>query len=289
VSEPYRRTQRGMLIYVAALLPLTFATFAIAQAIPFAAWLTGILGVLIAISFGSLTVIVDDDAVRLRFGIGIGRRTIPLSAIRSAKVVDASAISGIGIRWLGDGWLYNVAFGSVVELALDDGKRMQIGAPDPKALLAAIESRQSLPEKLRSNVVEASSTNWIPGVMIATFVVGFVGVMLFRDTRPVRVGVDHGMLTVDGGSYSDRVLLSEIRSATLEEQLPPIERRTNGFAFNGHLRGHFDVSTLGGNGMLFVERGHPPYLVLKTANSFVVLNFANPDVTRRLAEQLRKS
>src|SRR5689334_2802448 len=118
MSETYRTTQRGTAVLLAALFPLALVTVIVAMNVPIAAWLTGVLGVLIAASFGSMSVSVDDDAVRIAFGIGIGRRTIPLSSIRGAKVVNASMINGLGIRWLGDGWLYNVAFGAVVELAL---------------------------------------------------------------------------------------------------------------------------------------------------------------------------
>src|SRR5688500_17243371 len=50
-------------------------------------------------------------------------------------------------------------------------------------------------------------------------------------------------------------------------RLPPIELRTNGFAVGGTLRGNFRLTGLG-TGQLFVNRGDPPFVVIKRARGF---------------------
>src|SRR5580765_8313337 len=52
----------------------------------------------ILLLFATLTVIVDDTAVQVRFGIGLIRRQVPLSQIRSFSVVRNPWSYGWGIR-----------------------------------------------------------------------------------------------------------------------------------------------------------------------------------------------
>lgn len=61
--------------------------------------------------FHSLTVTVNRDEVRLRFGIGLIR----------------------------NGWLYNVSGFDAVELSIANGKVCRIGTDEPRRLLKAIE------------------------------------------------------------------------------------------------------------------------------------------------------
>ena len=91
------------------------------------------------VMMSALTVTIDAGAVRLRFGGGMWRKTIPLQRVTGAEAVQNSFANGWGIRYLGRGcWLYNIAGLDAVEVHLDTGKRIRIGTREPEKLAEAI-------------------------------------------------------------------------------------------------------------------------------------------------------
>ena len=72
---------------------------------------------------------------------------------------------------------------------------------------------------------------------------------------------------------------------SLQPDLPRIRLRTNGYALGRTLRGHFKADRIG-EGMLFVEVGHPPYLFVRTRESYLLLNFLDPGRTRAIHAEL---
>jgi hypothetical protein len=93
---------------------------------------------LIGLLFMSLTVIVDPSFVKLSFGVGLIRRTIPMARIESALPVRNSWWYGLGIRLTPHGWMWNIQGLNAVELTYTDGGRFRIGTPDPEGLSSAI-------------------------------------------------------------------------------------------------------------------------------------------------------
>ena len=146
VETPYRHTQRGRATMLACGLgavailatlaatprpvhPGVIATVAFAVAVMlFCAW-----------AFSTLTVEVADDGLSWFFGPGVLRRRIPLVDIASATPTRTALWQGIGIHWIGVGWLYNVALGDAIEVVTVAGKRVRIGTDEPVALSNAIE------------------------------------------------------------------------------------------------------------------------------------------------------
>ncbi len=143
MAEPpsYVHTQPGTLVRwtFAAALAATAAT-ALGRE-----WLPVVIGIALLICaalslFHALSVEVDRAGVRLRFGIGLIRKSIPLSSIRSAREVRNRWWYGWGIRLTPHGWLWNVSGLGAVELELESGRRFRIGSDEPQRLHAAIES-----------------------------------------------------------------------------------------------------------------------------------------------------
>ena len=91
--------------------------------------------------FGSLKVTVDETSVRLKFGIGVIRKTILLSDVHSCAKIRNNALCGWGIRYIGNGWMYNVSGFDAVELSLKNGRRFRIGTDDADNLLFAIQTK----------------------------------------------------------------------------------------------------------------------------------------------------
>lgn len=94
--------------------------------------------VLLLLLFGTMTVEVDDELLRFRFGAGGWGKAVRRADIASATATSSNWLEGIGIRVTGRGMLYNVAVGPAVEIVLADGKRFRIGTDEPDRLVAAL-------------------------------------------------------------------------------------------------------------------------------------------------------
>lgn len=137
---PYEKRQRGSLIVFMLSLLLVAGVFFLRDALVPGLILAAVAALLLA-GFGSLEVRVDEEAVKLRFGVGLIRRTIALDRIESAARVRNRWWYGWGIRLTPHGWLWNVAGLDAVELRLTDGKLFRIGTGDPEGLEGALEAR----------------------------------------------------------------------------------------------------------------------------------------------------
>jgi len=87
-----------------------------------------------------MTVSVGDSSVKAAMGPGLFKMEFNFSDIASAGAVRNSWLKGWGIRYLGDGWLFNVNSLEAVELKMKNGRRYQLGTDEPLALLTAILS-----------------------------------------------------------------------------------------------------------------------------------------------------
>jgi hypothetical protein len=138
-SYQYKHTQVG---YV-TLISLGAALIAMAALLVSNFHWVGLTGftviALCLVAFASLTVEVSGEHLRLWFGPGFPRQSIPVRLIQSVRVVTNSPLHGWGIHWAAPGWIYNVSGLRGVELRLSDGRRVRIGSDEPEALAQAIE------------------------------------------------------------------------------------------------------------------------------------------------------
>jgi len=91
--------------------------------------------------FASLTVVVDDEAIQIRFGIGLIRKSFPLAEVTSVRPVRNSWLYGWGIHYGPGGWLYNVSGFGAIELQLRNGTHCRIGTDEPETLCQAIQNK----------------------------------------------------------------------------------------------------------------------------------------------------
>jgi len=247
------------------------------------------VAVLVLLLFGSMTVFMDEQRVGIRFGIGIIRKHFALEEIESFRTVRNRWYYGWGIRYFPGGTLYNVSGLSAVELLLRSGKHVRIGTDEPEALkqalqrvLPAASSRAAagtaeLPRRYEKSAVFAAA--------LAVVILAAVGVMMGLQMQPPEVRILRDRFLVRSAVYRVTVPLSEVTSLSIEQKIPGIRRRTNGFALGNTLRGYFRLEEIG-NGRLFVNLDVPPFVMVKTQDDFVIVNFRNPEATRRLYEDL---
>ena len=99
----------------------------------------------------ALTVSINHEFIRMRFGPGMWKKTFKLEQIADCKPVKNSGANGWGIRYLGKGcWLYNIAGLDAVELTFQNGKKARIGTDEPQQLAEAI--RQAIGETAKTTI-----------------------------------------------------------------------------------------------------------------------------------------
>jgi len=147
VQKPhYRHTQFGWVIAGGTVVGLAMATLLAvslsAGTIAATRWMiVALFGVLAAafVLLGTLTVEVDADGVRLRFGIGLVRRSVPAADIVRCEIVRTPVWWGWGLHWTPSGWLYNVSGREAVRIDVRRERSVIVGSDDAPALKQAID------------------------------------------------------------------------------------------------------------------------------------------------------
>ncbi len=290
MNARYRHTQPGWVIlgFVVAFVALWWAS--VPEGAPLAPAL--ILAVLIAVLFGALTVEVDHEAIRLRFGVGPIRKRIPLRDVQACREVRNPWYAGWGIRMGPAGVIWNASGFDAVELALSGAKHFRIGTDEPAALAAAITGAKgsflqaTAPAAAPSPVApdRRALLRWLAPIGAgAVLVLG----IFWTQLRPPVVHVGPEGLRVDTLFYGATFPAGDIVAVSLEPRLPRVLARTNGFAGAGTLRGRFRLEGWG-EGRLYVDEGMAPYVVVRLRQGYVVVNFREPERTRALYDQIAR-
>lgn len=286
----YRHTQTGWVILGVAAALAAFSGVVLPADAPAGAHVPFFLiAAFMVLVFGTLRVEVDHEAVRLRYGVGLVRKTIPLAGVQACREVRNPWYTGWGIRLAPSGVIWNVSGFDAVELDLAHGKSFRIGTDEPVALAAAVATAKG---GFAAPAPSAPGSRSHPiAWLVSLAAVGIVAVLLlglfWTQIRPPVVHVGPDGLRVDTLFYGVTVPAGDVVAVSLEPRLPRIQARTNGFAGAGSLRGWFQVEGWG-RGRLYVEEGMAPYVVVRLREGFVVVNFREPERTRSLYEELAR-
>lgn len=141
----YKHTQIGwgLMIIFSAILILGLLQGYLGNALGFKARVVFIFSVwlLVLIMFSTLTIIIDEKYLRLKFGlISFPRKKYELTAIESCEKLKSIAFGILlGIHYGRGRAIYNISGPYVVELTMKNGNRIRIGTDEPDELKNAIE------------------------------------------------------------------------------------------------------------------------------------------------------
>ena len=247
---------------------------------------------MLGLLFGWLTVDVDDRRLLMTMGIGLIRRNIPLSMVHAFAPVSNRWYYGWGVRITPYGMLYNVSGLRAVEVLFENGRRVRIGTDEPEALVRAL-SAATHKLGLASPDTFPRDTGWRNRVRFFSGGIGAIAVvciawMFYVYSQPPSIDISNLRFEVGVGLHSADMPLADIQSVTLVDELPRVLRRTNGFSSHRVLRGNFRLEQWG-TGKLFIDRNAPPYLVLRSRDTFVAVNFADPSADARSVRQAQRS
>jgi hypothetical protein len=140
----YKHTQVGFAIIIPVVAAIiVFLVMLAAGRLMVPAWTAAVV-VLVAplmlAFFGTLTISIEGERLLAKFGVGVVRKSIPLSRIESFQPIHMRWVHGFGIHWIPfHGWLYNVSGLKAVKIATKSGRRMYFGTDEPEALCKALE------------------------------------------------------------------------------------------------------------------------------------------------------
>ena len=140
----YQHTQIGYFIIITLVIVSIFIVYLMdVQGLNWIAFATLIIFGVCLVLFATLTVVIEGNVLRIRFGPGVIRKTFPLKDIESCRVVKNPWYYGWGIHLTPHGWLFNVSGSYAVEIKMKTGRKYRIGTDVPndleKAILQSIE------------------------------------------------------------------------------------------------------------------------------------------------------
>ncbi len=235
--------------------------------------------------FYKLTITVDETSLTFSLGVGLITKRYLLDEIKSCKAVTNSPLTGIGIRMISNGWLYNVSGLGAIELAFKNKSSVvRIGTNNPELVSQTINAyiKQDIHG---SETYEKKSAGIFSSIAVFVIVMIVVGILLFTGNKEISVKTDDKDFTITG-MYGLTFKYADLISIDTVSDLPGIRLRTNGYAFGNTLKGNFmleDKSRV----KLFITKGTSPYLHLKTGNVEIYLNFRDHNKTRDLYKQLK--
>lgn len=142
----YREKQNGIYIVVLVLLASCLPLLGIFTdgEIIVKNWtvmgLVYVLMILVAFLFFRLVTEVSSGSIKVHFGTGIIKKQISLDRVKEVKVVRNKWFYGWGIRFIINGWLWNIRGLDAIELTFKDKNSVfRIGSQEPEKLKDAIE------------------------------------------------------------------------------------------------------------------------------------------------------
>lgn len=146
-GKDYKHTQIGFAIIV--IFPLVFslqisAVLSSVESLSKTGWIvlivTNLLLLAIGVLFSSLTIKIEQGLLVWHFSFLFWKKSIKMGEIESCVVVKNTIFHGLGIRMLGNGWLYNVSGLDAVQVNLKSGAIIRLGTDQPTFLCAALNN-----------------------------------------------------------------------------------------------------------------------------------------------------
>ena len=101
-----------------------------------------LLFIICLLLFFQMRTSVDNEKIRISYGIGLIKKIIDIHNIERIEIVRNKWYYGLGIRIIKNGWLYNIQGLNAIELKLKNSKSIiRIGTADNEKLKKEIESK----------------------------------------------------------------------------------------------------------------------------------------------------
>jgi hypothetical protein len=113
----------------------------------------------------------------------------------------------------------------------------------------------------------------------------FPAVLIFRGNSETDVILNDSGFIIKG-MYGKTIIYADIAEIDTLSAMPSIRLRTNGYALGKTLKGNFRLIKQE-KATLFIIKGSPPFIFIKTDKMNLYINFRDPEKTRELYEGIK--
>ena len=234
--------------------------------------------------FYKMTIQINDTHVIFRMGIGLITREYELSQIKSCRPVRNSPFYGIGIRKIPGGWLFNVTGMEAVEISFKNKKQIVRIGTNKSEEISAIISKLTDYRNHESFYDEKDFTGYYLTGVLLLLIILLPAILIIIGNREPAVSTSVESVTIKG-MYGVTIQYTDLVQVDTTDMLPSVRSKKNGYAFGKTMKGNFTL-TGGDQVKLFIKKGIPPYLYLKTGEMDVYINYNDPDSTRKLFRRI---
>ena len=156
---------------------------------------------------------------------------------------------------------------------------IRIGTDRPEEVAEAVKAK--ITDVQAGSFYEKSGKRGIffTVTLLAAFILILI-VIFMSGRKDAELTFSDSGLTISG-MYGLTINYADIIQADTLTAFPGIRTRTDGFASGGILKGHFKLQDQS-KVMLFIRKGIAPYILIKTRETTIYLNFGNPAKTREV-------
>ena len=237
----------------------------------------GMILLICLLIFYKLTITIDDTYFRFSLGTGLIAKKYLIADIKSCKAVSNNLIHGIGIRKIPGGWLYNVTGLKAIEIKFKNSKSViRIGTNQPDEI-AEIISKMIKADQSGSGMDYKDKTGFSLAWIIIAITLLIPVILIFTGNREPGITLSKSGFKING-IYGLTINYSDIKQLDTLSALPRIQMRTNGYEFGKSLKGNFRLQNKE-NAKLFITKKVPPYILIRTNDLNVYLNFKESEKT----------
>ncbi|NLV17751.1 MAG: DUF3784 domain-containing protein [Syntrophomonadaceae bacterium] len=143
-----------------------------------------------------------------------------------------------------------------------------------------IGARRFAPEK-------ASGRAGKGGLIITGVVFLLVAGLFIIGERDSTIEVLNNQIRI-GGMYSTKIDLNQVADIRLEDTIPLIKSKTNGYSTGFTRKGYFLLQDIG-RARLYLHSNHGPYIYILNEGKYVIINFDDREKTEQLFVQLHQA
>lgn len=121
-------------------------------------------------------------------------------------------------------------------------------------------------------------------IMFCVIIFIFVTAVILYGIREPAITIGPQEISI-GGIYGTDIKLDSVKEIYLNNSMPQIKSKTNGFNFGNILRGNFSLKETS-NAKLFVHQGKQPYIWIKHDTGLIIINFNDSNKTKELYKEL---
>lgn len=122
-------------------------------------------------------------------------------------------------------------------------------------------------------------------ILFMAIIIIAISTLFIYGSKEAKVEIMEDRIIISG-IYGTTVKKENITEITLEDTIPKVLNKVNGFDLGYILRGVFTVEGMG-TGSIYIHENKPPYVVIKSDKKFFIINYKDQNKTIELYEKCK--